>query len=144
MVQLRTSPHWMACLLAAVTGAAQAQATVYRCGPDGREYSATPCAGGKAVSVDDARSAGQQRQAREAAQRDGALADQLTAERRQRNAAEKPGGAARIGPAPAAHPPAAAASAPHPHKKSKKKSARKVVDPTLSDPVRAPAKAPAK
>jgi hypothetical protein len=132
---------WALCMAAA---AAQAQGTVYRCGPDGREYSATPCPGGKAVSVDDARSAEQQRQAREAAQRDAALADKLAAERKQRNAAIRPGAAARIGPTPAASAPGTAASAPHPHKKTKKKPSRKSADPTMSDPVLTPAKAPAK
>ena len=32
---------------------ADAQPTVYRCGQDGREYSSTPCPGGRAVPVDD-------------------------------------------------------------------------------------------
>jgi len=44
--------------------------TVYRCGPDGRVYSQTPCADGKALSVDDPRSASQQKAAREVTARD--------------------------------------------------------------------------
>ena len=63
---------------------AWAQATVYRCGPEGREYSSTPCAGGKTVPVDDARSADQRRQAEGVLQRDKALANKLAAERRDR------------------------------------------------------------
>ena len=59
-----TRPALTALLLIAAA-AAQAQAPVYRCGPDGREYSATPCPGGKTVAVDDARSTEQQRQASE-------------------------------------------------------------------------------
>jgi hypothetical protein len=115
---------------------ANAQTTVYRCGPDGREYSATTCASGKAVNVDDTRTPEQRRDAQLAAQRDSALADRLAAERREREAAAPKGGAARLGPA-AASAPAKSASRPAVHKPHKK-SRKAVGDPTLSDPVRVP------
>lgn len=123
---------------------AQAQATVYRCGPEGREYSSTPCPAGKAVQVDDARSAEQRRQGQEAAQRDAALARQMTEERRQRAAEAKPGGATRIGPAPATKGKAKGKSKDDEadkkaHKKRSKVKKRKAEgDPDLSDPVRVP------
>jgi hypothetical protein len=127
-------------LLIASAAASQAQSPVYRCGLDGREYSSTPCPGGKPVAVDDARTAEQQRQASEAAQRDAKLAKQLEAERRQREAAAKPASAARIGSGPAASAPPVPASRPGHGKKPKKRKASRPVDPTMSDPIRVPAK----
>lgn len=68
-------------LLATFIGSlAQAQ-PVYRCGPDGRSYSQTPCAQGRTVEVNDERSAQQRREAIEVAERDRALADSLEQER---------------------------------------------------------------
>lgn len=117
---------------------AGAQATVYRCGPDGREYSSSPCPGGKAVDVDDARSAEQRRQAQDASRREGALADRLAAERRQREAAVERPGAGRLDAARVAD---KSASKPQAHKgqnKSKKKArkAGRTGDPSLSPPLR--------
>lgn len=85
--------------------------TVYRCGPDGRSYSSTPCPGGKAVTVADPRDAQQQAQGREAAERERQLAARLGAERAERERALVPAAAGELGPRPAA------ASAP---KRSKK------------------------
>lgn len=59
-----------------------AQATVYRCGPDGRSYSQQPCADGRAIDVDDARPADERADAAAAVRRDAALARQLERERR--------------------------------------------------------------
>jgi len=127
-----------ACLMTAATAMpTQAQTTVYRCGPEGREYSATPCANGKAVNVDDARSTEQQRQAQAMARRDAALADRLAAERKEREASTPKGGAARIGPA-AASAPAKSASRPAAGHKTHGKKRKSLGDPTLSDPVRVP------
>lgn len=71
-------------LLLGLAGAAAttAQATVYRCGPDGRSYSQQPCADGRAIDVDDARTAGQQAEGAAALRRDAALARRLERERR--------------------------------------------------------------
>ncbi len=122
--------------IAWVAAGAVAQPTgtaVYRCGPDGREYSATPCANGKSLNPDDPRSPGQQHQAQEAARREAALADQLARERRTREKAALPAQAIRIGPAASA--PSRAASAPKKGKSRKQKSTTE--DPELSPPMRA-------
>ena len=79
-----------ALVLAATLHAAHAQDRVYRCGAS---YSGEPCAGGSAIAVDDARSAGQVAQARRVAQLDARLADALA---REREHAERD--AARQGP----------------------------------------------
>lgn len=81
---------------------AQAQSAtaepVYRCGPDGRSYSSTPCADGRPVNAADPRSPAQQREGREAAERQRQLADRMTAERIQREKATIPAAAGHIGP----------------------------------------------
>ncbi len=120
-------------VLTLVASAAHAQ-TVYRCG-DGKQYSQTPCPGGKAVVADDARSAEQQRQAATAARADSQRANALATERRQREAAAKGQLAAGI------KPPAPAASAPKPPTKPKKKPRQRAAEPAddkLSAPVKAP------
>ena len=71
-----------------VLGLAQADAqTVYRCGPDGREYSQAPCPAGREVDVSDARSAGQRQAAAAVVKDQNRLADQLAAERQARERA---------------------------------------------------------
>ena len=112
--------------------------TVYRCGPEGRSYSQTPCADGKALSVDDPRSASQQKAAQDVAERDAARAQKLREERQQREAAAQtqPGG---FHTAPVAR----AASAPAPKPGSSKKKSKAAADPN-STPILLPASAPAK
>lgn len=61
-------------LLAATAAPAQ---TVYRCGPDGREYQEAPCPNGRPVDVADPRGEAQRREAAQLAQREAALAQQL-------------------------------------------------------------------
>ncbi len=120
-------------LLSALAQAAPPQ-TVYRCGPDGRVYSQTPCADGKALSADDPRSASQQKAAREVAERDAEQARKLADERRQREDAVKGQQAAGFKTAP----PADAASAPP--RKPKTKAAPASADAsTMSPPMRVPA-----
>jgi len=68
-----------------LAGAAQAQ-TVWRCGPDGRNYSATPCPEGRVVAAADPRSAADVAEGREVARRESELARQLTLQRREREA----------------------------------------------------------
>lgn len=86
------------------TGAAAAQ-TVWRCGADGRAYADSPCPGGRAVAVADARRSDEVAAAREVLARDRALVRELVAERheREREYAARGLGAAGIG-APAAAP----------------------------------------
>lgn len=125
----------VAALLPLLLGQAAVAQTVYRCGPDGRSYSQAPCADGKPVAVDDARSATQQQAAREVAAGDAARARGLADERRQREA-DAPRQAAGFMTAPA--PPASAPA--HKTKKSKKsKAAAAPKDFTATSP--APAKA---
>ncbi len=109
--------------------------TVYRCGPDGRQYSQTPCADGRAVTTEDSRSAEQQRAARDVAARDARQADKLAAERRQREAAAKGQTAAGIkndGVASASEATASSAKG-----KSKGKAKAGVEDPNMSPAMRA-------
>jgi hypothetical protein len=68
-----------------LAGAAQAQ-TVWRCGPDGRSYSATPCPEGRVVAVADPRSAEEVTAGRDVAARESALARNLTLQRTEREA----------------------------------------------------------
>lgn len=88
------------CLLAPL---ASAQDRVYRCGADGRSYSDEPCAGGRSIVVDDARSPQQVAQARDAAQREARMAEALARERRRSEREAPQRLAAGIGkPAPVA------------------------------------------
>ena len=106
--------------------------TVYRCGPDGRIYSQTPCADGKVLSTADPRSSGQQKAAREVAERDAEQAKKLADERRQREEAAKGQQAAGFKtPAPA---PAASA----PARKEKSKAAPAGAGPAMSPAMRIP------
>ena len=66
-----------------VCTAGQAQ-TVYRCGPEGREYSQTPCPSGRAVNVSDERSAEQRAAAAVRVREDQARGDALERERLER------------------------------------------------------------
>lgn len=68
-------------LLASITCVSAHAQAVYRCGADGRSYSQTPCAEGRAVEVKDERSAQQRREAIEVADRDRALGDSLQQDR---------------------------------------------------------------
>ena len=82
-------------MLALVNPPVAAQ-TVYRCGT---EYRAEPCAGGTPVRSDDlASSADRLAQGRAVAAREKKLADEMTRDRRAREAV-RPGGAASVGPA---------------------------------------------
>ena len=124
-------------VLASVLAQAAPPQTVYRCGPDGRIYSQTPCADGKALSADDPRSASQQRAARDVAERDAEQAKKLAEERRQREQTAKGQQAAGF----KMPPPADAASAPA--RKAKPKAASAVTDPAMSPAMRAPAQSTA-
>ena len=126
----------LALLLPLLAPAALSQ-TVYRCGPEGRSYSQTPCADGRPVTVEDARSATQQQAAREVAAGDAARSQKLSDERRQREA-DAPRQAAGFMTSPAT-----AASAPA--RKAKKTSKSKAAStPDFTATSRAPATTPPK
>ena len=108
----------LAALLLSCAAADAAGPKVFRCGPDGRVYSQTPCKDGYEVNADDARSAEQRKAAAETLNRDGKLADKMTREREAKEAAAAKQVAGSFDKAKA---PAPAASAP----KGKKKRAPK-------------------
>ena len=120
-----------ALLAALLTTQAQAQ-KVYRCGPDGREYSQTPCKDGQAIDVADPRSAADQKAARDVAAREERMADELTRERHAREAAAEK-------KAPAVKPAKPAASAPHTKSGKAKNHADEEADAKMSPPMRVPA-----
>lgn len=90
-----------ACTLPAMPAGAQ---PIYRCGPDGREYTQTPCPGGRLVDANDPRSAAQRAEARDVAAREAQLANRMEAQRRDAEARAKPSGASSLSPRPAAKP----------------------------------------
>jgi hypothetical protein len=118
---------WLVLALAAPGVAAAPPQTVYRCGPDGRIYSQTPCSDGRPLTVDDPRTPGQRQEATDVARREAKAAQQLADERRQREAAAR--GQPAIGIKP--EPPAAPASAPG---KAKPKREPLYVGPAASQP----------
>ncbi len=122
-------------LTALAAWAAGPPQTVYRCGPDGRQYSQTPCADGREVTTEDSRSAEQQRAAREVATKDARQADKLAAERREREATAKGQAAAGFKNSDVATASDGAASAA----KGKNKSRSKAEDPNMSPVMRAAA-----
>lgn len=124
-------PLLLLTLLACATTVA-AQDKVYRCGEDGRSYSAQPCPGGREVNVADPRGAAQRREAADTARREAGLAEQLARERRVRDRSARGQKAAALS---APKPAEAAASVP---KKPTKKKGRER-DPHLSEPVKPPA-----
>ena len=95
-------------LLLAATAHGQGSPGVYRCG---NSYSAVPCPGGKALDVDDPRTADQRQQALAAQKQQAQLADQLADERRARAQAAVGQQAVRIGPSAAERAQADAAQA---------------------------------
>ncbi len=113
----------IACLTLLSMAAAQAEQTVWRCGADGRSYSDAPCPQGRALAIDDSRSAEQQRAAQAVAQREQALARALVQERQQRERAWRGPTMAGIKPKAdplPAQPPKAQA---HPKKQASKRDA---------------------
>ena len=77
---------WMA--IALITPAAAAE--IYRCGPNGSTYSQTPCAEGRRIEINDARSDEQRAEARRVTERNLALASSLENDRRADEAAHRP------------------------------------------------------
>jgi len=94
--------------------------TVYRCGPEGRTYSQTPCSTGKAIDVSDMRSDAQRREAAQVMRRQDTLGRAMEDERLDREA--RPEGAATLGSAPQAN---TSSSAKHKAKGAKQKKSRK-------------------
>ncbi len=94
----------IALALVAATGLAHAAGSIYRCGPDGRTYSQTPCADGTLLDAADPRTAAQRAEAKRVQAAERKAAADLE---RERKAAEKAApGAASLGAEPAASAPA--------------------------------------
>jgi hypothetical protein len=85
--------------------------SVFRCGPEGRQYSDSACPDGRPVAAADARTAEQRRQAEAVARRDRELADRMAP------------GAVGIGPTGTAKAGTSAVSGPK--KSSRKKKQKK-------------------
>ena len=70
-------------------GTAVHGATIYRCGPEGRSFSQTPCPAGdgRALDVNDTRDGDQRAEARDATRRTAAAADGMAAARQHLEAA---------------------------------------------------------
>ena len=114
-------------LAAAVTALAQTPKPVFRCANG--SYADTPCANGRALQVDDSRTAEQQAQAQDAARREARLAARLATDRRAEEAAaaRQPAPIAGMGQKPAAsapHHPASAPARKHPRHKARDPAAR--------------------
>jgi hypothetical protein len=87
-------------LLAACLPASALAQAVWRCGPEGRVFSDTPCSDGRLVATVDPRPATEVQAARELARREQRLAERLREERVQRETVSPGAGLAGIGPGP--------------------------------------------
>ena len=74
--------HALALLLLCAGLAADAATTIYRCGPDGKEYSQRPCLDGKVVDGTDGRTAAQRAAAAKMVEQEKRKAADLERERR--------------------------------------------------------------
>jgi hypothetical protein len=95
-MKIRQLPHGLCGVLLAVgAGLVSAQSTVYRCGPDGRTFSERPCADGAArtLTVDDSRTAAEQKAAQQVAHREAQTADRLASTNRRYERSLRPAGA---------------------------------------------------
>lgn len=107
----------------ALTASAAAGQTIWRCGPEGRAYSDTPCADGRAVTAADRRSDAERAEAAAVSVREKKALNTLAAQRRQREQEAVERG---LGPAAIKRLPAEAAAAPaKPDRKTKRKNDRK-------------------
>ena len=128
----------VALLLTIAAGSACAAGPIYRCGPDGRQFSQTPCAGGTLVESSDPRSGAQRAEAKRVAALERKQADDLERERKARQAAEKPALATNIGARPVdqATPAASAAETSGRKKKHGKPPAQASKDFIAVDPAK--------
>ncbi len=114
-------------------GAAEAQTTVHRCGPDGRQYSQLPCPGGTTFDAADPRNAQQRAQAQQIADLEKSRATRLERERLANEAAQRPAPAIGLDARRAAAP-AAAASPPAGSARRKKGGPKQTGDFTARNP----------
>ena len=130
--------RFAACLLLLSACVAHAQATVYRCGPDGKTYSQEPCKDGKKIDASDSRTEAQRADSLATTAADKKRADELERDRLKREAAQKPSVASGFNSRPAA---ASEATKAEDKGKRVKKRVKKVAG---DKPKKAVAKTPAK
>ncbi|MES2958353.1 MAG: hypothetical protein V4792_09200 [Pseudomonadota bacterium] len=104
-------------LMLTTHGADAASQKVFRCGPDGRIYSQTPCKDGYEVNAADQRSGEQRKAAEDVVKREEKLADKMTRERQAKEAAAAKQGPTIIATPAPTKPAAASASSPATKKK---------------------------
>ncbi len=117
----------LAFVLLAAAGCTQAT-QIYRCGPGGREYSQTPCAGGTVLESSDPRSAAQRAEARRVAAQERKLAADLARERERDAAANPPALATGFNARPTPPEAASAAERGRSHKRYAKSKKRESSD----------------
>ena len=117
-------------LVLCATAISAAPAPIYRCGPDGREYSQVPCADGKLIDASDPRSADQRSEALKVAARERQRAAELERERRENAAAIKPASASGFNARPS--PPASVASSPGKGQRKKRHTKVKPIPDTVA------------
>ena len=128
-------------LVLCATAVSAAPTAIYRCGPDGREYSQVPCADGKLIDASDPRSAAQRSEALKVAARERQRAAELERERRTNEAAIKPASASGFNARPS--PPASVASAPAKGQRKKRHNKVKPLpDTTVAKPAKEPKRKP--
>ena len=128
MTHFRCRLALTALLLMPPIGQAASQ-QVFRCGPEGRTYSQTPCKDGYEVNTDDARSAEQRKAAEETVKREAKLADKMTREREAKEAVAAKQAATIIGKPALAAKPAASGALPHAAKARKKPPSKPALQP---------------
>ena len=90
--------HLATALLACCASTLAQGQTIWRCGPDGRVFSDSPCAEGRLLATVDPRPAADVQAARDMARREQRMADRLREERVQREAVAPGAGLTGIGP----------------------------------------------
>jgi hypothetical protein len=118
---MRAAAGWFLVAMLAAASAPPAAAPIYRCGPDGRLYTQTPCPEGRLIQAADPRSEAQRVEAQRVAARERKVAAQLERDRRAQAAAPiTPAAGIENAPPPAAGP----APKPQPPKKHPRHKAR--------------------
>ena len=113
-------------LLCTLVSGVAAAGPIYRCGPDGRVFSQTPCAGGTLVETNAPPSAERQAEAQRVAEQDRRLADDMERTRLAEEAARTPKRAAALTQPKRAAKTRGAGSEEHAHKpRLHRKSTRK-------------------
>jgi len=111
----------LAALLIAGGSADAASQKVFRCGPDGRVFSQTPCKDGYEVNADNKRSVEQRKAAEDNVKREEKMTEKMARERQAQEAAAAKQGSSIIASPTAAKPVASAASVAAKKKRQPKK-----------------------